>query len=856
MLTAMDIQAAFFDTQTRTFGAVETLTHTTDEDIAADLMPKAAYDAETGRLILYYAKTEFVNLEEISDISTAYSSVAYLFYQYDADGKTGTWRNAGDDYTQEELNDIGEYWKAVNPPLDDETPGEYEQELADYLELYARNWYGQRSLDTRIDAESATMPRVVDSGAIGYNGLGLYAYTADWDGSLATSDDRDVFLQIYNFSENSFSHIIRVTPQSGTYTLPQFARSNNNTYLFYGEKAQESERGVIRYLNVSYLIGNGFYEKVTSGNNEYYVLRAGAEDVTPEVAANCGSLTDYDAFVAEDGRMYLLWSASDNADGCEIYAAVFHTTDEGDGNDGAENTQADGVKSAWSDAVALTDGGADAFYTGLGAVAYKGKIFAVAGKQRIVSRARTSDADDEVSNSMIQVTHTPFSRAELGDSVSVDNLYATAGDVVTVTATLKIVGLDTLPASDDGIAVNFKINGADAGIAAYTASIPGGASVDVTAQLEVPDADSVTITAEYDGASASAQLKREAVLTVEDAAFGYATEAEETEDGQAAVGTRIYAATVRNAGNMPSESVTFTVSAGGNATGATVPALDAGEESDIVIALDIPESAWEVDGNGTGTVAAEVSADTESGQIFHDEQTLSRQFDAEAVSLLNAYQSRGSVSGDKFIVTQNEMVQAQPEIRGVSGLAVDWLYSDDGAIAGVDYSNGVYGVSPGATTIHGIIVPAREVLTFAADGEGERTDWRTLIPESLQIPVSATVTVQKGEETPTNPTQPDNPSQPSTPGTSKKGCYVATSVYGSYDCPEVWTLRRFRDETLAQTWYGRLFIRAYYAVSPTAVKWFGDSEWFRNFFRDRLDKMVADLQSDGFASTPYDDPAW
>lgn len=27
-----------------------------------------------------------------------------------------------------------------------------------------------------------------------------------------------------------------------------------------------------------------------------------------------------------------------------------------------------------------------------------------------------------------------------------------------------------------------------------------------------------------------------------------------------------------------------------------------------------------------------------------------------------------------------------------------------------------------------------------------------------------------------------------------KACYIATSVYGSYDCPEVWTLRRFRDK--------------------------------------------------------------
>ncbi len=59
------------------------------------------------------------------------------------------------------------------------------------------------------------------------------------------------------------------------------------------------------------------------------------------------------------------------------------------------------------------------------------------------------------------------------------------------------------------------------------------------------------------------------------------------------------------------------------------------------------------------------------------------------------------------------------------------------------------------------------------------------------------------------------------------GCYIATAVYGSYDCPQVWTLRRFRDYTLAKTWYGRVFIKTYYAISPTLVKWFGHTQWFK-----------------------------
>jgi len=90
----------------------------------------------------------------------------------------------------------------------------------------------------------------------------------------------------------------------------------------------------------------------------------------------------------------------------------------------------------------------------------------------------------------------------------------------------------------------------------------------------------------------------------------------------------------------------------------------------------------------------------------------------------------------------------------------------------------------------------------------------------------------------------------------KKGCYVATAVYGSYDCPEVWTLRRYRDNTLAKTWYGRAFIRTYYAISPTLVKWFGNKNWFQNMWREKLNRMVKNLQEKGFDSTPYEDKNW
>lgn len=91
---------------------------------------------------------------------------------------------------------------------------------------------------------------------------------------------------------------------------------------------------------------------------------------------------------------------------------------------------------------------------------------------------------------------------------------------------------------------------------------------------------------------------------------------------------------------------------------------------------------------------------------------------------------------------------------------------------------------------------------------------------------------------------------------AKKGCYVATCVYGSYDCPEVWTLRRYRDYSLANTLLGRIFIKIYYFTSPTIVKLFGNTKLFKNIIKKKLDKMVKKLNTDGYYDTPYDDIKW
>lgn len=100
---------------------------------------------------------------------------------------------------------------------------------------------------------------------------------------------------------------------------------------------------------------------------------------------------------------------------------------------------------------------------------------------------------------------------------------------------------------------------------------------------------------------------------------------------------------------------------------------------------------------------------------------------------------------------------------------------------------------------------------------------------------------------------PSHPSGKQSASASRKGCYIATCVYGSYDCPEVWVLRRYRDGRLSATRPGRAFIRGYYAVSPALVKWFGGFRAFRRCARKLLDRLVTRLLSSGYDNTPYSD---
>lgn len=81
--------------------------------------------------------------------------------------------------------------------------------------------------------------------------------------------------------------------------------------------------------------------------------------------------------------------------------------------------------------------------------------------------------------------------------------------------------------------------------------------------------------------------------------------------------------------------------------------------------------------------------------------------------------------------------------------------------------------------------------------------------------------------------------------TKTSGCYIATAIYGSYDAPEVFVLRRFRDEFLSRTVFGRLFIKAYYRISPPVAEWLKGAKRINNGVKCILDCCVNNLEKTG-----------
>lgn len=80
------------------------------------------------------------------------------------------------------------------------------------------------------------------------------------------------------------------------------------------------------------------------------------------------------------------------------------------------------------------------------------------------------------------------------------------------------------------------------------------------------------------------------------------------------------------------------------------------------------------------------------------------------------------------------------------------------------------------------------------------------------------------------------------PASDKKGCYIATVCYGDFNSTEVVLFRKYRDEVLYKKFFGRIFIRIYYFLSPTIANYLKDKRILNSIIRLHfLDKIYQKL---------------
>ncbi len=371
MQNSLNIHAVICDKKTGKMGNVMEVTKDTDEDTVADVNPNVSYS--DGKMLVYYTKNEYevpenVTEEAVGDIiHPSFSLMAYRSY----DMKTGTWKDTYTEAEKQTMIDAGNVTEETYPD-------------------YVKNWYGQTFLNTApgvyieeeldengywtkeptiypgydvkstpvventlVDDSSVTVsgssvsyqsePEIVDSDAIAYDGISVFAYVIDYDNDKSTVNDRDIYMQLYDFAEDTFSHPIMVTSDNVEDANVRFARVGaadggfHSTYLTY------LSGGDIKALNVSMLVGNAndadspSLLKSDKGGEEYYYINraADSENYEPPMTvvegaaqgedAASSAITGFDV-VGSGDYLYCVWTQR----GFELAEGVEEGTPEAD----------------------------------------------------------------------------------------------------------------------------------------------------------------------------------------------------------------------------------------------------------------------------------------------------------------------------------------------------------------------------------------------------------------------------------------------------------------------------------------------------------------------------------------------
>lgn len=406
-LTTMEVYTALVNKATGEVGEITRLTN----DTYYDYSPTVVYDSTTGDMAVYYIKSSLGStFLETANSFTNDCIITYMLY----DNSMGKWLT--DYYYPEEVSD---------------------EDTANEL---IKNWGGQRFLPSPIDELNMNDPLITDFTAIGYNGLAVYGYTIDKDNDSSTNEDRDLFIQVYDFTTHKNHPPIRIT-YDGTYdedgyyyaeaadSMPQFVRAggaDGSTYLYWFRGDNK-----LSYIDVSDLAHNGLNDDGTVSSDYdlapadvYISLPPSMKQGSNEAYA---SLSYYKVAVDNDDNIYVIWVDLDRETNKQEIFATAVITDEETG------------ETSYADAYQLTHSGKNndepAFL-----VDDEGNMIVVSTRYNSV---RTDDPVNPLQITDTELVATVFAPyGELyAEDITLDNTTPEAGDTVNVTAKIYNRGL-------------------------------------------------------------------------------------------------------------------------------------------------------------------------------------------------------------------------------------------------------------------------------------------------------------------------------------------------------------------------------------------------------------------------------
>lgn len=479
MMNSMDIHGVFFNKETKTFGDIMQITKETNNNVGTDNVgdtePSVVYNDDS--MIVYYTKSEYAvsdsqEGEVIGDVVYPdYTAMAYRKYNFSGEeGTAGAWVV---DYA-----DLGDGGKTKQDLV-------ASWESDEVYQQYVEAWYGQMFFDTMPAAfveeeldeqgywkegteavtypgytvsndittsdgenggvvsgsavvtgtsmEQVESPKIIDSDAISYNDLGLFAFTADYDQSMKTTGDRDVYVQMYDFETCTMSHPIllsssNVEDSNVHFVKTQYTTKNEETgkdYVYEATYLTWLSEGNIVALNVSNVIKNCLSKKSTSNGVEYYIVDKSADgkyeplmtlvegEVPEDNEGAISPISSYDV-AANDGYVYLTWTQSDQTLKEGVEEDSEEATDPANQNIETQVYMAryDFAEGGMTEPVQVTSGAGDNYDNISFVVNKDGTVTAMAAK------AGTKVVDAEEFNEVIDDYNAAASEDEKQDSVT------------------------------------------------------------------------------------------------------------------------------------------------------------------------------------------------------------------------------------------------------------------------------------------------------------------------------------------------------------------------------------------------------------------------------------------------------